>query len=72
MINRGRTPKGRVHKPRSRPALNGNPVDLGRSPVEARSRFRFPNPEQFGTISAVQPFNRFPFVRAGNRLQDAV
>jgi hypothetical protein len=31
-------------------------------------RFRFLNAEQFGTIRAVQPFNRFPLATAGNRL----
>jgi hypothetical protein len=35
-------------------------------------RFRFLNAEWFGTIRAVQPFNRFPLGRSGNRLQDAV
>jgi len=35
-------------------------------------RFRFLNAEQFGTIRAVQHFNRSPLGTAGNRLQYAV
>ena len=37
-----------------------------------RESFRFLNAEQFGTIRAVQPINRFSLGRPGNRLQDAV
>jgi hypothetical protein len=36
------------------------------------ARLRFLNPEEFGTIRAVQPFNRFPLETARNRLQNTV
>jgi hypothetical protein len=48
------------------------PSDLVTSCGEVAKRFRFLNAELFGTILAMQPFNRFPLVRARNRLQDAV
>jgi hypothetical protein len=35
-----------------------------------RESFRFLNADQFGTILATQPFNRFSLGRTGNRLQD--
>jgi hypothetical protein len=38
----------------------------------SRSDFRFTPAESFGTILAVQPFNRLPLATAINRLQDAV
>ena len=38
----------------------------------APKRFHFLNAEKFGTICAVQSFNRFPLSAAGNRLQDAI
>jgi hypothetical protein len=48
------------------------PAILAGSGVDAPKRFRFLNAERFGTILAVQPFNRFPLATARNRLQVAI